>query len=209
MMGKKVLIFTLLPLVFSFALFSVVDFNIGSIVFVGITLLAYFIFNFYLDFSNKSSNSRRLRGFSAYLGFLLSSIYLLSPSVLVINGWFVVILWIVFFGLSYRYREFLLSSILSSSKGNKTIRFIYWGSALVVLLIGGGGYYPITSNILNQLQGDLVSMFLSCIYLYFSLWLLIFAQSSIVKFTTFNESNQIMSQIDKKGQKVSKGKIAN
>ncbi|WP_163102954.1 hypothetical protein [Peribacillus alkalitolerans] len=186
-MGKKVLIFTLLPLVFSFALFSVVDFNLGSISFVGVTLLAYFLFNLYLDSSNKSTNSRRLRGFSAYLGFLLCSIYLLSPAVLLLNGWMVIILWIVFFVLSYRYREILLSSILSNGKGNRGIRFIYWGSAIVVLLIGGGGYYPVTSRILNQYQGDSASIFLSSIYLFFSLWFLIFAQSSIAKFTTFKD----------------------
>ncbi|WP_108672181.1 hypothetical protein [Peribacillus acanthi] len=186
-MGKKVLIFTLLPLVFSFALFSVVDFNLGSVSFIGVTLLAYFLFNLYLDSSKKSMNSRRLRGLSAYLGFLLCSIYLLSPAVFVLNGWIVIVLWIVVFALSYRFREILLSSILSSGNGNRSIRFIYWGSAVVVLLIGGGGYYPVTSRILNQFQGDSASIFLSFIYLFFSLWFLIFAQSSIAKFSKFKD----------------------
>lgn len=185
-MSKKVTIFTLLPLFFSFVVFSYTDLTKGSLLFIGGTLLLYLLINLYFDYSNKSVESKKIRGFSAYLGFILISIYLIVPVFLTVSPWIAIFCWILMMVVAFVLRETFAAAILSNSKKHRPIKITFWVSAALVIMMGGGGYYPTTKRVLERLGENTSDIYFAFIYLFFSLWFIIFAQSTTTRFTKFN-----------------------
>jgi hypothetical protein len=142
------------------------------------------MFNLYLDFSNKSTQSRKTRGFSAYLGLLLTSVYLMIPSLVYLSNWFIV-LWVVIGSVAFVYREALVAALLNGSKRFRAIKILFWSTGEIAVLLSGGGYYPNVKRIFENLGEGTDMIYLSSVLLLFSLWFLVFAQSTIARFTKF------------------------
>jgi len=182
-MLKKVSSFTLLPLIFSMVVFIGSE-SVYSVVFVLLTILPYFCFNIYLDITKKSSHSRRLRGVSGYIGFIIVSLYLLYPAFLKISPLITSLIFLIVAFASYKYRESIARILFNSRKKDTKYRAIFWIYAFILLFLGGGGYYPTTKRVIEN-WGVHSGLFLSSLFFLFSLWILVFAQGSIAKFTKF------------------------
>lgn len=184
-MSKKVTIFTLLPLFFSLIVFSYTDLTKGSLFFIGGTLLFYLLINLYFDLSKKSVESKKIRGVSAYIGFLIISIYLIVPVFLTFSPVVAIMIWIGAMVLAFALRETFATALFSNSRKHRPIKIVFWVSAGIAIMLGGGGYYPTTKRVLERLGEDTGDIYFSFIYLFFSVWFIIFAQSSTTRFTKF------------------------
>ncbi|MDZ5474414.1 hypothetical protein SM124_22220 [Bacillus sp. 31A1R] len=182
-MSKKVTSFTLLPVFFSMWVFWGSE-DVYSVIFVLITILPYFCFNIYLDMTKKSSHSRKIRGLSAYIGMIIVSLYLLYPALTKISPLITSLIFLIVTFVSYKYRESIARILFSRNKEDTKYRASYWIFALVLILLGGGGYYPTTKRVIER-WGEHSEVFYSTFSFLFSIWILIFAQGSIAKFTKF------------------------
>lgn len=185
-MTEKVSVFMILPIVFLIAPITYMDFSFGNALLFGVPLVLYILGCLYLDLTGKSSRSSKVRGYAAYFAFLLSSLYLLAPSILVFDKarWFFIILWILIAAFSFFKRDVISDSITHGPKANKTFKLLFWGSSVVVIILGGGGYYPTSSRLAENL-GEYREAYFSAISFFFSVWILTFTQSSTSKFTKF------------------------
>jgi len=185
---KKVVIFTFLPMIFLLLPLSYLD-SMRNFWMISFPILLFFLFNVYLDVSGKSLSSKKLKGFSAYLMFLLVSIYSLVPAIVIYKDtvyWLFILIWLIVAIVAYVKREFLVKSILPEKGGNPVFKWVYWLSVgFIILAGGGGGSYGSRTLFVNSIDESFRLTYYSYIFFLFSLWVLILAQSSIAKFTKF------------------------
>lgn len=185
-MTEKASVFIILPVIFLIAPLTYMDFNTVNALLFGIPLTIYSLVILYLDMSGKTSGSSKVRGYAAYFAFLLSSLYLLAPSIIVFEKarWSFIFIWVLIAIAGLIKSDVVSDSITNGPKANKTFKLLFWGSSIVVIVLGGGGYYP-ASNRLAEDLGEYRELYFSTISFFFSVWILTFTQGSTAKFTKF------------------------
>jgi small-conductance mechanosensitive channel len=189
-MSNKVVIYTILPVLFLLAPITYIDFNLKNFILLGSPIILHFLINLYLDFTGISERSDKAKGYSGYFALLITSIFLLIPSISVYKDssirWIFILIWLIVAVLSFVKREVVADSITSGPKQNKIFKIFYFGSIIAVIILGGGGYYPSSSRLAERL-GNFALVYFSYIFFFFSLWLLTFTQASTAKFTKFKD----------------------
>jgi len=189
-MVKNTTILTIGPLVIGAITLPIPDF---SMVYMWVALALFvpvFLFAVYLDITGKSKKSSKLRGYIGYFCMVLSSIYFALPAVklyedrpliqLVITG-----IWIAASFITFRYHRVMHAIVFAESDRYRKFTFLLHGTMGLALIAGAGGYYKAAEYFSYAFGQNATFAYFSLILLIGSLWLGIFAQSTVGVFTKF------------------------
>lgn len=189
-MVKNTTILTIGTLVIGAITLPIPDF---SIVYMWVALTLFvpvFLFAVYLDITGKSKKSSKLRGYVGYFCMVLSSIYFALPAVKLYHERPVIQLTIIGIWagasiLTFRYNRVMHAIVFAESDRYRKYTFLLHGTMGIALIAGAGGYYKAAEYFSYVFGQNATFAYFSLILLIGSLWLGIFAQSTVGVFTKF------------------------
>lgn len=189
-MVKNTTVLTLLPLIIGAISLAIPDFSMLNMWFVLGLYIPLFLFAVYLDFTGKSKKSDRLRGYVGYLSFVLASIYFALPAVRVFQEkpvlqLTIIGLWLATSVFTFWKNELMYSIVFGKSDEHRKYSFILHGTMFLAIVAGGGGHYKAAEYFSFIFGENATFAYFSIILWIFSLWMTIFAQSSVGVFTKF------------------------
>lgn len=189
-MVKNTTIFTILPLIIGAISLAIPDFSMLYMWLVLGLFIPLLLFTVYLDLTGTSKKSASLRGFAGYFSFVLTSIYFALPAVRVFQEkpviqLAVIGLWLAASIFTFWKNELMHPIVFGESDEHRKYTFIIHGTMFLALAAGGGGYYKAAEHFSLVFGENATSFYFSIILWIVSLWITIFAQSSVGVFTKF------------------------
>lgn len=188
-MVKNTTILTILPLVIGAITLPLPDFSMFYMWIALILYLPVFLFAVYLDITGKSK-SKKLRGYSSYFSMVITSIFFALPAVKlyherpVMQG-IIIAVWAGASFLTFRYNRVMHDIVFAQNDRYRKYTFLLHGTMGFALVAGGGGYYKAAEYFSYAFGNNATLAYFSLILLIGSLWLGIFAQSTVGVFTKF------------------------